>query len=111
MTGGIYRSKIEAMKTPNVMPRRVSYMSNGETRGQQKKRKHESLLEKTNFWQNVLERLVQGFLTFIFSFTPWKISKVKFTLRLFFIFSLLQMAIAVGKSVNFSLTKFTSKKG
>ena len=31
MTGGIYRSKFEAMKAPHIMRRRVSYMSNGET--------------------------------------------------------------------------------
>ena len=31
MTGGIYRSEFEAMKAPHIMPRRVSYLSNGET--------------------------------------------------------------------------------
>ena len=38
MTGGIYRSEFEAMKAPQIMQRRVSYMSNGETGEQQKKR-------------------------------------------------------------------------
>ena len=34
MTEGIYRSKFEAMKAPHIIGRRVSYMNNGETRGQ-----------------------------------------------------------------------------
>ena len=55
--------------------------------------------------------LEQGFSTFILSFTSWQISKVKFTPRIFFIFSLLQMPIVIGKSVNFFQTKFTPKAG
>ena len=51
MTGGIYRREFEAMKAPHIMWRRVSYMSNGETAGQQKKR---CTISK----KNVLERLV-----------------------------------------------------
>ena len=52
MIGGIYRSEFESIKAPHIMRRRVSYeyVSNGET--------DESLLEKTNFFQNVLKRLV-----------------------------------------------------
>ena len=46
------------MKAPHIMWRRVSYMSNGETGRQWNKRCTSSLLEKTNFWQNVLERPV-----------------------------------------------------
>ena len=57
MTGDIYRSEFEAIKASHIMWRRVSYMSNGET-GKQIEALHESLLEKTNFWQNALERLV-----------------------------------------------------
>ena len=53
--------------------------------------------------------LVQGFSTFILSFTRWQISKVKFTPQIFIIFLLLQMSIVVGKNVNFLLTKFTPK--
>ena len=45
--------------------------------------------------------LTQEFSTFILSFTPWQISKVKFTPQIFFILSFLQMPIAIGKSVNF----------
>ena len=47
------------MKAPHIMRRGVSYLSNEETGGGAiQKELHESLLEKTNFWQNVLERLV-----------------------------------------------------
>ena len=60
--------------------------------------------------RNVLP-LNQGFSTFVFSFAPWQISKVTFTPQIFFIFSLLQMPIVVGKSVNFLLIKFTPKAG
>ena len=58
MTGGIYRSQFEAMKAPHIMPRRVSYMSNGKIGGTIEEALHESFLEKINFRQNVLERLV-----------------------------------------------------
>ena len=47
----------------------------------------------------------------VLSFTPRQISKVKFTPKIFFMFSLLQMPNVIGKSVNFSLTKFTPKAG
>ena len=57
MTGGIYRSKFEAMKAPHIMRRRV-HMRAMEKQGAIEEALHESLLEKTNFWQNVLERLV-----------------------------------------------------
>ena len=55
--------------------------------------------------------LGQGFLTFILSFTPWQISKVKFTPKYFFMLSLLQISIVIGKNLNFLLTKFTPKAG
>ena len=55
--------------------------------------------------------LDQGSSTFVFSFTPWKISKVKFTPKTIFIFSLLLMPIVIGKSVNFLKTKFIAKTG
>ena len=55
--------------------------------------------------------LEQKFLTFILSFTPWQISKVKFTPKYFFILSLLQIPIVIGKNLNFLLTKFTPKAG
>ena len=51
--------------------------------------------------------LKQWFSTFILSFAPWQISKVKFTPKFIFTFSLLQMPIVIGKSVNFLLAKFT----
>ena len=54
---------------------------------------------------------MQGLSTFILSFTPWQIPKVKFNRQNFFLFSLLQMPIVTGKSVNFLLTKFTPKAG
>ena len=52
----------------------------------------------------------RGFSTFILSFTPWQILKVKFTSQIFFVFTLLQMPI-VCKIVNFLLPKFTPKAG
>ena len=55
-----------------------------------------------------LKNLMLGFSAFILSLTPWQISKVIFTLQ-FFIFSLLQIPIVIGKSVNFLLKKFTPK--
>ena len=57
MTGGIYRSEFEAMKAPHIARRRVSYMSNGETGDNRRSIAH-VFAEKTNFCQNVLERLV-----------------------------------------------------
>ena len=58
-----------------------------------------------------LDTIKQGFSTFILLFIPWQISKVKFTPKIVFIFSLLQIPIVIGKSVNFFLTKFTPKAG
>ena len=54
-----------------------------------------------------LIQLDKGSSTFILPFTPWKISKVKFTPQIFFISLLLQMLIVIGKSVIFLPTKFT----
>ena len=51
MTGDIYRRKFEAMKTPHIMQRRVLHMSNRRSVAR-------VFAGKTNFWQNVLERLV-----------------------------------------------------
>ena len=61
MTGGIYCKKIEAMKAPHIMRRRVSYMSNGET-GDHRKGVARAFAGKTNFWQNVSERIVNAML-------------------------------------------------
>ena len=57
MNESIYRSEFEAMKAPHIFRRRVSYMSNRET-GDNRRSFYKSLLKKTNFWQNVLERQV-----------------------------------------------------
>ena len=57
MAGDIYRSEFEAMKALHIMRNRVSHLSSGET-GAIEEALNESLLEETNFWQNVLERLV-----------------------------------------------------
>ena len=57
MTGGICRSEFEARKAPHIIRRRVSYIIKGETGGQQKK-VAQVFAGKTNFWQNVWERLV-----------------------------------------------------
>ena len=57
MTGGIYGSEFEAMKAPPIIWL-VPHTSNGETWGTIEEALHGSMLEKTNFWKNVLERLV-----------------------------------------------------
>ena len=56
-TESIYRSEFEAMKAPQIVRWRVSYMSNGET-GDNRRSVARVFAEKTNFWKNVLERLV-----------------------------------------------------
>ena len=55
--------------------------------------------------------VTQGFSTCTLSFTPWKISKVKFNPQIFFILSFLQMPTIVRKSMNFLRAKFTHKTG
>ena len=57
MTGSIYRIEFKAMKAPHIMRRLVSY-KRWRNRRTMEEALHESLLEKTNFWQNVLKRLV-----------------------------------------------------
>ena len=57
MTGGIYCSEFEPMKSPHIMRIRVSYMSNGET-GDNRRSFARVFTRKANFWQNVLKRLV-----------------------------------------------------
>ena len=62
-----------------------------------------AFIVKTQLYNRNVESLNyvwQGFSTFILSFTSWQISKVKITAK-YFIFSLLQIAIVVGKSANF----------
>ena len=67
--------------------------------------------------RNLVLRLVlvltlkQEFSTFIVSFTPWQISKAKFTPQMFFYIFTSTNPIVIGKSVNFLLTKFTPKAG
>ena len=56
MTGDIYRNTFEAMNAPHIVRRRVSHVSK-ERQGAVQEALHESLLEKTNFWQNILKRL------------------------------------------------------
>ena len=72
MTGGIYCSEFESIKAAHIMRRRVSYMNNGETRGTIEEALHKSLLEKTNFWQSVLERLVNVTLTLVKCNLPFR---------------------------------------
>ena len=64
----------------------------------------ESIVTHVKESLSYLIQLDQGFSTFILSFIPWQISKVKFISQNFFIFSLLQMPIVIGKSVNILLT-------
>ena len=62
MNGGIYRSAFVAMKASHMMRSRVSHISplykQRRNRGTTEEALHDSLLEKTNFWQTVLKRLV-----------------------------------------------------
>ena len=66
------------------------------------------LLNSRPLFPKSVDDLDQGFSTL---FTPWQISKVKFTPKYFFIFPLLQIPIVIGKNLNFWLTKFTPKTG
>ena len=49
------------------------------------------------YWIYHFNDLALGFAAFILSFTPWQISKVKFTPQIFFTFSLLQIPIVIDK--------------
>ena len=58
MIEGIYRSEFEAMKASHIMRRRMSYMSTMKKQVHNKRSVARVFAGKTNFWQNVLERLV-----------------------------------------------------